>query len=233
MSNIIWFPVPVATLFRRLVNVISTASIAHHYLLPSRSLPASDDSPEQHDFDPRSACRVLWENGSQGAGAVHASLKKTGEDSLDGFLKGTCATITLSVINLNAIAASGKLWPRWPTRLSLFHPGSRSAQQLAEPSITDVDDGRNSAPIPSPNRYPREQHENENENENRGGAIHRLMQSPVLYDPIRAPRFPIVLCHGTLRFCTQKKYSNRVRRVIRLRRPRPTELAHAVLVVHP
>ena len=96
MSNIVWFPVPVATLFRRLVNVISTASIAHHYFLPSRSSPAFDDSPEhQHDLDPRSACRLLRENGSQSTGAVHASLRKTGEDALDGFLKGMCATITL------------------------------------------------------------------------------------------------------------------------------------------
>ncbi|KAF8259568.1 hypothetical protein EI94DRAFT_1707003 [Lactarius quietus] len=34
----------------------------------------------------------------------------------------------------------------------------------------------------------------EHENENHG-AIHCLMQSPVLYDPLRTPRFPIVLCH--------------------------------------
>jgi hypothetical protein len=28
-------------------------------------------------------------------------------------------------------------------------------------------------------------------------AIHLLLQNPVLCDPIRTPRFPIVLCHGT------------------------------------
>jgi hypothetical protein len=26
--------------------------------------------------------------------------------------------------------------------------------------------------------------------------IHRLIQNPVLYNPLRAPRYPIVLCHG-------------------------------------
>lgn len=36
MSNI-WFPVPVALFFRRVVNLLSTISITHHYLLPSRS----------------------------------------------------------------------------------------------------------------------------------------------------------------------------------------------------
>ena len=74
---------------------------------------------------------------------------------------------------------------------------SRSPQQLAESSRMDVDDGANPAPMPSPNRYPRE---HEHENENRGGAIHRLMQSPVLYDPLCAPWYPIVLCRGTLAF---------------------------------
>ncbi|KAI9449238.1 alpha/beta-hydrolase [Lactarius psammicola] len=175
MSNI-WFPVPVATLFRRLVNAISTASIAHHYLLPTRSLAVSDDPPPEHDLDPRSACRVLRENGLQDV------------DGLDGFLK-----------------ASGRLsvsWLRWPSRPSLFQPASRSAnyaQQLAEPPRTD-EGGRSSAPIPnscpSPSPYPPSP---PTEHENRG-AIHRLMQSPVLYDPLRAPRFPIVLCHGLYGF---------------------------------
>ena len=34
--------------------------------------------------------------------------------------------------------------------------------------------------------------------EAREGAdeIHRLIQNPVLYNPLRAPRYPIVLCHG-------------------------------------
>ncbi|KAI9436687.1 alpha/beta-hydrolase [Lactarius indigo] len=164
----IWFPAPVATLFRRLVNVISTASIAHHYLLPSRSFPASSPSSE-HDLDPRSPSRVvLQENVRQDVGAA---------DGLDGFLKASIP------------------WLRWPARSSLFQPASRSAnyaQQLSEPPRTDTDpdpDGRSPVPYPpSPT-----------EHEDRG-AIHRLMQSPVLYDPLRAPRFPIVLCHGLYGF---------------------------------
>ena len=79
----IWFPVPVATLFRRLVNVISTASIAHHYLLPSKSSPASDDFPLELDLDPRSVSRLLWEN------ALPAPPRTTrAADDLDGILKG-------------------------------------------------------------------------------------------------------------------------------------------------
>jgi hypothetical protein len=33
MSNI-WFPLPVALFLRRVVNIISTLSITHHYLFP-------------------------------------------------------------------------------------------------------------------------------------------------------------------------------------------------------
>ena len=28
--------------------------------------------------------------------------------------------------------------------------------------------------------------------------IHQLLRNPTLYDPIRKPRYPIVLCHGTM-----------------------------------
>ena len=28
--------------------------------------------------------------------------------------------------------------------------------------------------------------------------IHQLLRNPTLYDPIRKPRYPIVLCHGTI-----------------------------------
>ena len=239
----IWFPVPVATLFRRLVNVISTASIAHHYLLPSKSSPASDDFPLELDLDPRSVSRLLWEN------ALPAPPRTTrAADDLDGILKGARERthITLSFSSpharTHAIAFSGRLsipWPRWPLRLSLLYPSSRSAQQLAEPPRTDGDGGRSSAPIPrsNPNRHPppteKQQHENR-------GAIHRLMHSPVLYDPLRAPRFPIVLCHGACAHTHLPShprcnffYKSIPRRVIRLRRPRTSELAYAVLVYYP
>jgi triacylglycerol lipase len=31
---------------------------------------------------------------------------------------------------------------------------------------------------------------------NRSSIIHQLLRNPALYDPLRTPRFPIVLCHG-------------------------------------
>lgn len=44
-------------------------------------------------------------------------------------------------------------------------------------------------PGPSPPQLPRE-------NTERHDIIHRLMNNPTLFDPARAPRYPIVLCHG-------------------------------------
>lgn len=32
--------------------------------------------------------------------------------------------------------------------------------------------------------------------------IHQLIQNPALYDPLRTPRYPIVLCHGN-NTCTE------------------------------
>jgi triacylglycerol lipase len=50
-------------------------------------------------------------------------------------------------------------------------------------------------PCPSPqeSREPAERGRNNRETLD---EIHCLMQNPVLYDPLRAPRYPIVLCHG-------------------------------------
>ncbi|KAF8261293.1 hypothetical protein EI94DRAFT_1810516 [Lactarius quietus] len=87
-----------------------------------------------------------------------------------------------------------------------FVTGSRSTQQLAEPPRMDP----NTNP-PSPNRYPplpptlTTEHENEN-----CGVIHHLMQSPVLYDPLWAPWFPIVLCLGLYGFDIRRPPSLRM-----------------------
>jgi triacylglycerol lipase len=66
--------------------------------------------------------------------------------------------------------------------------------------------------------------------------IHNLLQNPALYDPVRTPRYPIVLCHGMCFFRTLFVYfrsSMSTFRTLRVRRagssfvPQP---ADAVLV---
>ena len=98
--------------------------------------------------------------------------------------------------------ASGKLsipWFRWPARLSLFYPASRSVNYMQHSN--DQKSTEKNAPPSEPGSCPRPQGPSEPADpgrEDREGTdeIHRLMQNPVLYDPLRAPRYPIVLCHG-------------------------------------
>ncbi|GJE92665.1 hypothetical protein PsYK624_088200 [Phanerochaete sordida] len=120
----IWFPAPVGVLFRRLVNVVSSLSISHHYL----------------------------------------AQRSEGSDP-------------------NASSATVKIlaWLPWTarTRFALATDGN-SSQGDPEPE-------RKPAPRPRPANRPVD-------------VIHRLMQSPALYDPVRAPRHPIALCHGLYGF---------------------------------
>ena len=125
----VWFPVPVAAFFRRIVNVVSTLSISHHYLSQSRSEPAA-----------------------------HPPLR----------------------------------WPAWLARTAKFdtqcfqrilHVDSHTAYTDLPVHTADIKDP------PPPNctffsgSRPLDQ-------------IHQLIENPALYDPVRKPRYPIVLCHG-------------------------------------
>ncbi|KAH9890365.1 Alpha/Beta hydrolase protein [Cubamyces lactineus] len=126
----VWFPVPVAALFRRIVNVVSTLSISHHYL----HQPSADaDSPRTHAFQ---ALRwPAWLRASQ------------------------------TPWNLTLADGSG----------ADINP---QGDDLQEPTRRTI----------SPSR-PR-----------RNDQIHQLISHPALYDPVRKPRYPIVLCHGLYGF---------------------------------
>lgn len=74
MSNI-WFPLPVALFLRRVVNVLSTLSITHHYLfpLPPRSTGAGSDKNAQDYPSPSSP----W------AGRILQSLNRLGQQEAE------------------------------------------------------------------------------------------------------------------------------------------------------
>jgi triacylglycerol lipase len=215
MSNI-WFPLPVALFLRRVVNVLSTLSITHvthHYLfpLPPRSTGADSDKNAQDYTSPSS----LW------AGRILQSLNRIRQQEaerhvvplekclLDHILQGTVHNFSLNYLWIwDSLTASGKFsvpWFHWPTQLSLFYPasGSRSngyMEQLNGSTETDrerippySDPNPNPGPSPPgpPDPMDRAGEERQNVDE-----IHRLIQNPVLYNPLRAPRYPIVLCHG-------------------------------------
>ena len=54
MSNI-WFPVPVSLFLRRVVNVLSTLSITHHYLFPLPPRPTGADTDKNAGGHPFSS----------------------------------------------------------------------------------------------------------------------------------------------------------------------------------
>ena len=126
----VWFPIPVATLFRRIVNVVSTFSISHHYL----------SQPRPSDPDPRPPYSLRW-----------PAWLSDSAFSPQGFQR-------------------------------IFHVDSHAVYSdfaLEQAPIQDPPPHSASAPG-APNT----------------DQIHRLMDHPALYDPVRKPRFPIVLCHG-------------------------------------
>lgn len=127
----LWLPAPVVVLLRRVVNVVSTLSISHHYLQP-RGQPASQPGDDAQQYSTK-----LWE--------TFRSLQ----------------------------------WPTWinsSRRISL------------DAKTADVTDWRDISDLPDIHDVPRK--------ERPPDAIHSLLNSPVLYDPVRRPRYPIALCHG-------------------------------------
>ena len=88
MSNI-WFPVPVALFLRRVVNVLSTLSITHHYLLPQRS---TDKYSYAREHQSHPADKVML--GNRRPYAENDVMWTTiVENSLDGILQGVYAQI--------------------------------------------------------------------------------------------------------------------------------------------
>ena len=88
MSNI-WFPVPVALFLRRVVNVLSTLSITHHYLLPHQS---TDKHSYASELQPQPADKVMLGNRRPYAES-YVMWTTIMENSLDGILQGVYALI--------------------------------------------------------------------------------------------------------------------------------------------
>ena len=84
--------------------------------------------------------------------------------------------------------------PRWPTFLT------RSAR--VDDSDTEMDDDVNSGdPARRAHQPTGDGPKHDSPEQHREPTlIQRLMNNPALFDPIRAPRHPIVLCHGLYGF---------------------------------
>ncbi|KAG1743184.1 alpha beta-hydrolase [Suillus paluster] len=79
----------------------------------------------------------------------------------------------------------------WPLSLSASKVSSESHTTALDTFSVESELPRGKLPPKAPTE-PSEGDSND--------IIHRLLRNPALYDPIRAPRFPIVLCHGLYGF---------------------------------
>ncbi|KAG7088830.1 hypothetical protein E1B28_012785 [Marasmius oreades] len=119
-------------------------------------------------------------------------------------------------------SSSSRVWPfdgLWRKQICHFNDESTKQLLLMSAAIESVpsSDGNASSPIPdfeneasSPSSPEPQAPKNSCSQPNAIGPghepqdiIHKLLSSPVLYDPLRAPRHPIVLCHGLYGFDTR------------------------------
>lgn len=102
-----------------------------------------------------------------------------------------------------------------PTRPHSTRPSAPAPPDQSPPTCS----GRTSEPQPSgPESDPPAPRLPE---EPKNDTIKKLMLSPALFDPIRTPRYPIVLCHGgysTLLRAMASRVNRKTSRIIRIRR---------------
>lgn len=83
--------------------------------------------------------------------------------------------------------------------LSISAQDAFTYDQPSEPEYANEKSPQPSQPSPSPSTPdPVRPSDQDTPIKNVISPIHQLLLSPVLYDPIRKPRNPIVLCHGEL-----------------------------------
>ncbi|KAF5314946.1 hypothetical protein D9619_007396 [Psilocybe cf. subviscida] len=199
MSSV-YVPANVTVLFKRIVNVVSAFSISTHYLSTKRAAAAPDtDAPQRltganvlngaealvHN---RHIGSVDWPRWATANAWPNVSLQ-TGEESK---IRTTDATILRAALSL----------PRWLTGNWELPRMFSSHQETTH--IHRQDDHTPSPPSPDGNRDPRHRKLPSRDpfrQPNRDDdTIHKLFMNPVLFDPIRTPRYPIVLCHGLYGF---------------------------------
>ncbi|KAL5501802.1 hypothetical protein ACEPAH_9062 [Sanghuangporus vaninii] len=168
-------PIPVALFIRRLFNVFSSITISNQYLLARKSEVISSGVDERSSGD---ASR------STGVGAVGSEVMTTRQNSA-----------MLGDSNERAHWDRLKPWP-WSIAKKRAMPRQTHSASVEEVKHRESFDEKSlppSDPLPSrrdPTPSPRT-------NPNLPlSPIYTLMNNPTLFNPVRIPRNPIVLCHG-------------------------------------
>ncbi|KIY62174.1 alpha/beta-hydrolase [Cylindrobasidium torrendii FP15055 ss-10] len=150
MMSSVYFPVRVATLFRRIFNVVSSYTLVNASSLPAPE-PLNDKSAK-------------------------VSVRQTLQWPTPNSVNGTVWSQALS---------NGALSWSW-LRLGLS-------------SLTEVSSSSSGYPQPPSPKQDMDPKRNRSANRRRD-PIHLLMNHPALFDPLRVPRYPIVMCHGLYGF---------------------------------
>ncbi|KAJ7177960.1 Alpha/Beta hydrolase protein [Mycena filopes] len=167
--------------FRRLVNVISTLSVSNQYLLHKQAKQA------------RAGERKLEGDGKQ-------KRKEPTWTALNSLKIPEWRWVLWNSATLTA-AAPSLPWLSWPA-FSM----SNQSQRTFEPAGSD---SAGSTPNNSPSTRPRPRKPHKSTPPNPlpnsqppldPDPIHQLLLHPALFDPVRTPRYPIVLTHGLYGF---------------------------------
>ncbi len=195
MSSV-YFPAHVVVLFRRLVNVVSTLSISNHYAQRDASYaPIPGDTPATKRFSYDQSRSSVWPRWPiRHLEGLYTTRERVGDSG--ALLKGMSRILVIGEISDIRILTAALSLPSWiPGWSSLF----------LSPETVSNDPSYNHAPPPTmpPKPAPEERPPPHkvppkvpDETDLPQDTIHQLLANPALVDPIRTPRYPIVLCHG-------------------------------------
>lgn len=198
-------PIPVARLLKRLFNVVSTLTISNQYIIAQKAeIDSVRDSPTRWKAPELEKVPVR--------DLLAARFTDVGNSFSSGMLEGIC----IQNVDLYLSIGADELLLRWHklrTTSSLRLPyGSRHAHSISAQDSHSYDSDleyvieessqptSSSPPSSSPDQKPVKRSPSGQHADTTASIspIQQLLLSPVLYDPIRKPRHPIVLCHGEL-----------------------------------
>ncbi|KAF8158484.1 Alpha/Beta hydrolase protein [Crassisporium funariophilum] len=221
--NSVYFPAHVVVIFKRLFNVVSTLSISNQFIQHKQAQGNVDDHSRlaacvgqlqkpllfssKEPFErlknvewPWWNLRNNWDLVMLGAGRTETVHEIRKEEAARVALENS-GMVLQSTIYLPKWASGN--WS-WPTLFSTVHLGTKVPASENEPP-----------PSPPPKRSPKEDREVErpkqppkeppnfsepNVKPTSPDIIHQLLINPALCEPLLAPRYPIVLCHGLYGF---------------------------------
>jgi len=188
----VYFPAHVFILFRRLVNVVSTLSISNHYISYSRQddVPPTVSSKDASHLPrpPQAAWNLDW---------PWCTIRTTCDRALSDTI--------FEIRNLYSQGPVKGNWSgTWP-RLFSFQPQLDGPPPESDPPPKKHGkeelkrEGDEKSRLKESNDRPQHTASTERSHHTQPlpvDTIHQLLANPLLYDPLRTPRFPIVLCHG-------------------------------------